>query len=111
MRMKNDHMKNGQLKTGFNKQIETENQFFTHYDIYYNPGNTLTTIPFFKGFLKKYKKLLNEACADAGYGSEENYEYMEREGIVAYVKYNYFHKEQKRSFKNNPFIQLSFYYN
>ena len=47
MRMKNDHMKNGQLKTGFNKQIETENQFFTHYDIYYNPGDTLTTIPFF----------------------------------------------------------------
>ena len=36
---------------------------------------------------------------------------MEREGIVVYVKYNYFHKEQKRSFKNNPFIQQNFYYN
>ena len=35
------------------------------------------------------------AVADAEYGSEENYEYMAKEEIDAYVKYNYFHKEQK----------------
>ena len=111
MRMKDDHMRNGQLKPSYNKQIGTENQFLTYYDIYYNPGDTLTMIPFLKGFQKSFKELPDEACADAGYGSEENYEYMESEGIVAYVKYNYFHKEQKRSFKNNPFIQQNFYYN
>ena len=33
--------------------------------------------------------------ADAGYGSEENYKYLESENIEAFVKYNYFHKEQK----------------
>ena len=32
MRMKEDHMKNGQLKPAYNVQIGTENQFFTHYD-------------------------------------------------------------------------------
>ncbi len=111
MRMKDDHMKNGQLKAGYNKQIGTENQFFTHYDIYYNPGDTLTMIPFFKGFKKSYEELPNKVCGDSGYGSEENYEYMEREEIEAFVKYNYFHKEQKRFFKNNPFIQQNFYYN
>ena len=37
--------------------------------------------------------------ADAGYGSEENYEMMENKGIESYVKYNYFHKEQERSSK------------
>ena len=36
---------------------------------------------------------------------------METKEIDAYVKYNYFHKEQKKSFKNNPFIQQNFYYN
>jgi hypothetical protein len=35
--------------------------------------------------------------ADAGYGSEQNYEFMENTGIEAFVKYNYFHKEQKRA--------------
>lgn len=33
---------------------------------------------------------MKEVCADAGYGSEENYEFMERFDISTYVKYNYF---------------------
>ena len=32
--------------------------------------------------------------ADAGYGSEENYQFLEDNDINAYVKYNYFHTEQ-----------------
>jgi hypothetical protein len=31
--------------------------------------------------------------ADAGYGSEENLEFMENNQIEAYVKYNYFDNE------------------
>lgn len=53
----------------------------------------------------------DKVCADSGYGSEQNYEFMEGRQIEAYVKYNYFHKEQKRSFKNNPFLQQNLYYN
>ena len=34
MRMKEDHMMNGQLKPGYNVQISTENQFITHYGIF-----------------------------------------------------------------------------
>jgi len=49
--------------------------------------------------------------ADAGYGSEENYELLESKGIEGYVKYNYFHKEQKRAQKNNPFLPQNLYYN
>ncbi|WP_148880708.1 transposase, partial [Streptococcus sp. Marseille-P7376] len=37
MRMKEDHMKNGQLKAGYNLQIATENQFVLHYDVFSNP--------------------------------------------------------------------------
>lgn len=33
MRMKEDHMRNGQLKPGYNLQIATENQFVLHYDV------------------------------------------------------------------------------
>ena len=28
-----------------------------------------------------------------------------------YVKYNYFHKEQKAKYRNNPFISANFYHN
>ena len=49
--------------------------------------------------------------ADSGYGSEENYDFMERNGMTAYVKYNYFHKEHRPRYQPNPFHSDNFYYN
>ena len=97
MRMKEDHMKNGQLKPGYNLQISTNQQFITHYSIHQKPTDTTTFIPHFDEFKKQYGQLPQSITADAGYGSEENYEYTETEGITSYIKYNYFHKEQKQS--------------
>ncbi|NKN19172.1 hypothetical protein GGC14_12115, partial [Staphylococcus aureus] len=34
MRMKEDHMKNGQLKPGYNLQIATNSQFVLSYDLF-----------------------------------------------------------------------------
>lgn len=96
MRMKEDHMQNGQLKPGYNLQISTNQQIITHYSIHQKPNDTTTFIPHFNEFKKLYNQLPQSITADAGYGSEENYEYTETEGITGYIKYNYFHKEQKQ---------------
>ena len=40
MRMKEDAMRNGQTKPGYNVQIATENQYITNYDIYWRPTDT-----------------------------------------------------------------------
>ena len=101
MRMKEDHMKNGQLKPAYNIQISTENQFITNFAPYQNPTDTRTLKNFLESFKEKYNKQSKVVSADAGYGSEENYEYLEKESVKAYVKYNYFHKEQKKAFKND----------
>jgi transposase len=111
MRMKEDHMGNGQLKPAYNLQIGTENQFITHYDIYPNPNDTRTLKPFMSGWKDAYGAMPEELCADAGYGSEENYDYMEDKKITAFVKYNYFHKEQKKALKENPFLVQNLRYN
>lgn len=111
MRMKEDHMRNGQLKPAYNLQIGTENQFISHYDFFPNPTDTLTYIPFMNGFNKRYNRLPKKNVGDAGYGSEENYEFMQGNDIEPFVKYNYFHKEQKKAFKNNPFHAQNLYYN
>ena len=111
MRMKEDAMNNGQTKPGYNLQIGTENQFITDFGFFPNPTDTLTMIPFLSSFSMRYNRQLKEVCADAGYGSEENYAYMEANGTEAYVKYNYFHKEQKRAFKNDIFRIENLYYN
>lgn len=111
MRMKEDHMMNGQLKPAYNIQVSTENQFVTHFDFYSNPTDTLTLKPFMNGFEERFTHMPDVLCADSGYGSEENYEYLKQQDIQAFVKYNYFHKEGKRIFKNNPFIAQNLYYN
>jgi transposase len=111
MRMKEDHMKNGQLKPAYNIQISTENQFITHYAPYQNPTDTRTFISFLEGFKQRYNQQSTAVVADSGYGSEENYDYLEKEGIEPYVKYSYFHKEQKRAFQNNAYLSDNLYYN
>ena len=84
MHMKEDAMNNGQTKPGYNVQISTENQYIVNYDLYWRP---------------------------ADYGSEQNYEFMFANGMTPYVKYNMFHKEMKRKFLKNPFLQANMYYN
>jgi len=111
MRMKEDHMKNGQLKPAYNVQISTENQIITHFGIYQNPTDTRTFIDYLKGFTKRYNKQSAEIVADAGYGSEENYQYLEGENIEHYVKFNYFHMEQKKSFQKDPRRVENLHYN
>ena len=76
-----------------------------------NPADTLTMIPFFSSYSDRYGRLPKECCADAGYGSEENYAFMEAGDMEAFVKYNYFHKEQKKAFKDDIFRIENLYYN
>ena len=111
MRLKDDHMQNGQLKPAYNTQVSTENQFITHVSIHQTPGDTSTLESHLDGFEKTYEKQSKEVVADAGYGSEENYEILKNKEITPYVKYNYFHKEQKRTMKNNPFLAQNLFYN
>lgn len=111
MRMKEDHMKNGQLKPAYNIQISTENQFLTNFSIHQRPGDTATLGSHLEQFEKLYNKQSTKVVADAGYGSEQNYELMEDKHIEAFVKFNYFHKEQKRGFKQNIFHPDNLFYN
>lgn len=95
MRMKEDHMQNGQLKPGYNVQISSENQFVLNYTIHPNATDTLTLPAHIEDFSQQLNTTPDTLTADAGYGSEQNYKLMEDKGIEAYVKYNYFDKEQQ----------------
>ena len=111
MRMKEDAMLNGQLKPGYNVQMSTENQFITNFGIYQRPTDTLTMIGYLESFRSRYGMQSQEIVADSGYGSEENYEYMFSNGMVPYVKYNMFHVEQRRKYRNDPFRVSNLFYN
>ena len=111
MRMKEDAMNNGQTKPGYNVQISTENQYITNYGIFWRPGDQGTFIPFMTTFSDRYGVQCEKAVADSGYGSEQNYAWMEENGIEAFVKYNMFHSEDKRKHRDAPFLVRNLYYN
>ena len=111
MRMKEDAMNNGQTKPGYNVQISTENQFITHYSMSWHPTDFGTFIPHMDGFGKRYGRQSVKVCADSGYGNEQNYEYLEANGIEGFVKYNMFHAEQKGKYADNPFLPEHMFYN
>lgn len=104
MHMKDDHMGNGQLKAGYNVQWSTQDQFIVQYSLHQDTTDTRTLIPHYQQMKARLGQLPKAAVADAGYGSEQNYEYLESEQVEAYVKYNYFHREQQKSYREkHPF--------
>lgn len=114
MKMKEDHMLNGQLKPAYNLQASTNNQFITNYTLAQTTADTTTLIEHTEDFIEGYGKAPQALTADAGYGSDENYTYLEDQNIEAFVKYNHFHKEQldeKRGKGKKPFAADKLFYN
>lgn len=112
MRMKEDHMGNGQLKPAYNIQVSTNNQIITHYSVHQNPADTETLKPHLDGFQAAYGTMPGELIADAGYGSEENYEFLEKNNVEAYVKDNYFDRDLRRkSTAKSMFYAENLHYN
>jgi len=101
MRMKEDHMRNGQLKPGYNVQIGTENQFIVGYSLHQRPTDTRCLKPHLEKVKAALGKLPGTVVADAGYGGEENYAYLENEKLKAVVKYSTYHKEKSKKWQQD----------
>lgn len=102
MRLKEDPMRNGQTKPAYNLQIMTNSQFVLGYDLLQNPTDTRTLIPFLKQ-LDQNGVLGKEIVADAGYGSERNYRYIEDElpDCTALIPYSTMLRENSRKWKSD----------
>jgi len=112
MRMKEDHMLNGQLKPAYNFQISTNNQYIVNYSLHPATADTTTLQEHTEIYKQQYQHVPETITADAGYGSEENYRYLQQNNIENYVKYNYFDKEQSsKPDKKYPFKADTLYYN
>lgn len=111
MRMKEDHMKNGQLKPGYNWQISTNNQMIVNYSVHQTTTDTVTFKEHIEAYKESYGTSPESITADAGYGSEENYKYAEENDIEAYIKYNNFHKEKSKKWQTDISKSENLYYN
>ncbi|MEI6950872.1 transposase, partial [Paraflavisolibacter sp. H34] len=87
-------------------------QFVAGYSIHQNTTDTNTLIPHLEQLKEQYGELPQNLTADAGYGSEENYQWLEEQGIEAYVKYGNFDRQQNSTIQGKtPFSPDKLYYN
>ena len=103
MRMKEDSHPNSNPKAAYNVQMGTENQFITGYSVHQSAGDTNLLIAHLEQQERLYGIRPKNIIADAGYGSQENYEYLREKYRGIYVKYNMYDREKKRKYIENIF--------
>ena len=111
MHMKEDHMKNGQLKPAYNIQIGVEGEYIVGVDISSERSDQLTFIPFLDRLEKNLNQKYESVTADAGYESEENYAYLESKKQEALIKPANYEKTKTKTFKSDISKKENMYYN
>ena len=107
MRMKEDHMLNGQLKPAYNVQIAVENYFIVHGYVSNDRTDYNTLIPVLEKHQEAFGSVLEEVTADSGYCSEKNPLYLKEKGIESYIKLQDHEKRKTRAYAED----ISKYYN
>lgn len=101
MRMKDDHMLNGQLKPGYNVQIAVENYFIIHTYVSNDRTDYDTMIPVLKKHEDNFGSVLKDVTADSGYCSEQNLRYLDLADIDSYIKLQTHEKMKTRAYKRD----------
>ena len=107
MRMKEDHMLNGQLKPAYNVQIAVENYFIIHGYVSNDRTDYNTLIPVVEKHRTAFGEILKEVTADSGYCSEKNLLFLKKHNITSYIKLQDHEKRKTRTYKED----IGKYYN
>ena len=110
MRMKEDHMRNGQLKPAYNIQLASASGFIIGENVSHHPNDMYTLKPFLRKLQANYPNKLDKIVADAGYESEENYVYLAEHKLKSYIKPSNYEKSKTRKYKKDQEFRESLVY-
>lgn len=103
MRMKEDAMKNGQLKPGYNLQLAVSDGYITAAGTFQDRDDEGTFAAITEKLKTMYGFYPTNIVADAGYGSIENYLVCQERKMRPFVKYGMYSKEKERKYQRNPY--------
>ena len=107
MRMKEDHMLNGQLKPAYNVQVAVENYFIIHGYVSNDRTDYNTLVQVLEKHREAFGDILEEVTADSGYCSEKNLVYLQENGIASCIKLQDHEQRKTRAYKED----IGKYYN
>lgn len=105
MHMKDDPMRNAQLKPGYNVQLAVEGEYIVGADISSERSDQLTMIPLMERMEEKLGEKYEDVTLDAGYESEENYTWYEKQGRICYIKPQNYERSKTKKFKSNMHLR------
>ena len=108
MHMKEDHMRNSQLKPGYNVQIGVSNEYIRFIDVFNHRNDHYTFIPFMEHYHDMYGEYPKYPVADAGYGRYDTYYYCQQNKMELFQKHNMWEKERTKAYQNDPFNRVNF---
>ena len=107
--MKDDHMRNAQLKPGYNIQFAVEGEYITGVDVSSERNDQLTLLPLLKRMEEK-EIVYRDVTCDAGYESEENYTYFEGSETECYIKPQNYERSKTKKYKSNMALRENMKY-
>ena len=110
MHMKEDHMRNSQLKPGYNIQLGVEGEYITGIHISSERSDQLTLIPLLDTMESNLGQAYSDVTADAGYESEENYTYFENKSTECYIKPQNYERSKTKKYKSNMALRENMAY-
>lgn len=99
MRLKEDHMRNGQLKPAYNMQVAVNSEYITGAELFTDRNDVKTLKPMLQRMEQFHRARYEEVTADAGYESLENYLYLESTGQLCFIKPTNYDKRNTKRFK------------
>lgn len=100
MRMKDDHMRNGQLKPAYNLQLGVDSEYIVGVDLSSARTDSAALIPLLDKMGRHFSQRIESVTTDAGYESEENYAGLFERRIAPYIKPATYEMSRKKGYKN-----------
>lgn len=101
MRLKEDHMLNGQLKPAYNVQLAVHSEYIVGVGVFPNPTDTKTLIPFMKQLESQYKQKFQYVVADAGYDSNENLSWLLARDYKTCIKPSNYERSKTKRYRED----------
>ena len=83
----------------YNEGIASEKGFVVNYEISDNASDSVSFIPLMEGAIVNLGKIPENVNSDAAYGNEENQSFLEERCIKNFLKYNSYHKEKSKKWR------------
>lgn len=87
------------VRPAYNEGIAVENGFVVNYDVSNKVSDNVSFVPIMEGTMFNLNKSPENVNADAAYGNEENWSFLQKYSIKNFLKYGLYRKEKSKKWK------------